>query len=239
MGKQWKKIICLVLTVALIGTNGIGDIPKSMAQTVADTEVSTDGGTYTIGSNADGELEITGFSGKVGKLDLRKVAEQSGITVVSIHAGAFKGNQNISEVIFPDTIQSIGESAFEDCALLSKCDLPDGLTNIGERAFAGCRSLTSVTIPGSVTSIGKDAFDETLWLKSRMETEDYVIINKILIMHGKIASGDITIPEGVTSIGSGAFDIVPLVIYDGESTDYSSWGANVVQKSDGTVLYSR
>ncbi len=59
MGKQWKKIMCLVLTMALIGTNGIGDIPKSMAQTTADTEVSTDEGTYTIGSNADGEKEIS------------------------------------------------------------------------------------------------------------------------------------------------------------------------------------
>lgn len=108
---------------------------------------------------------------------LKKV--QLGKDVQKIGAGAFGGSKILSQVNFPDGLESIGDSAFNGAALQA-VNLPDSVTYIGANAFAycdklqdvilpsnlqkveegvfNCTSITRVVIPASVQTIGKDAF---------------------------------------------------------------------------------
>ncbi len=93
----------------------------------------------------------------------------------------YLNNEEITNLVIPESVTSIGGSAFSGCSGLTSVTIPNSVTSIGERAFSSCRSLTSVTIPNSVTSIGSEAFYRCSGLTS------------------------VTIPNSVTSIGDGAF----------------------------------
>lgn len=101
-------------------------------------------------------------------------------SVTSISDWAFNACPYLTSVIIPDSITSIGVGAFDACGLTG-VNIPNSVTNIGARAFSGCRSLINIVIPDSVTNIGASAFA------------------------GCDALTSVTIPDGVTSIGSEAF----------------------------------
>ena len=103
-------------------------------------------------------------------------------SVTSIGSRAFEGCSGLTSVTIPNSVTSIGSSAFSGCSGLTSVTIPNSVTSIGISAFESCSSLTLVTIPNSVTSIGSSAFDGCSGLTS------------------------VTIPNSVTSIGNSAFD---------------------------------
>ena len=102
-------------------------------------------------------------------------------SVTSIGEWAFYACSGLTSITIPNSVTSIREEAFDDCSSLTSITIPNSVTSIGDYAFSGCTSLTSVTIGNSVTSIGDGAFAFCTSLTS------------------------ITIPNSVTSIGDGAF----------------------------------
>ena len=95
---------------------------------------------------------------------------------------AFAGNKYLTEITFPETLQSIGAYAFTDnerlasvtvkaetvkygayvfnnCKALTKMTINTAVIPIG--AFAGCTALTELTIGPDVAAIGELAFYET------------------------------------------------------------------------------
>jgi hypothetical protein len=70
----------------------------------------------------------------------------------------YLNDQEITDLVIPDSVTSIGTSAFYGCTGLTSVTIPNSVTSIGSYAFYGCKGLTSVTIPNSVTSIGDYAF---------------------------------------------------------------------------------
>jgi len=72
--------------------------------------------------------------------------------------------------------------------------------------FQYCHSLSDIQIPDTVSEIGSDAFSDTFWLEKKQETEDYVMVNHILLSC-KSAKGSLIIPEslGLRVIGPKAF----------------------------------
>lgn len=109
-------------------------------------------------------------------------AELGGKEVFCIGESAFAGQDKITEVFCPaslesvdycafyrcmeltsitfekDSLRKIGRSAFNGCSKLKHVVLPEGLEEIEARAFRDCVGLKELYIPSSVTSIAQDAF---------------------------------------------------------------------------------
>ena len=77
-------------------------------------------------------------------LDLSAVSEFS-----HVFDSPFRGNPNLSAIIFPGNLLSISDSAFEDCKLLESVVIPKTVRRIGVKAFAGCDKLTSLEFADS------------------------------------------------------------------------------------------
>ena len=138
-----------------------------------------------------------------------------GLSVISIGACAFKGNENVKKIIFGSSIttveqqafadcadleevvfnvslQSIGDSAFENCAKLKNPQFPILLKSIGENAFKSCGCINEISLPAQLETIGQGAFAET-------------------------ALKTVRIPASVKEIGGAAF-------YNCHSSTSTSWG---------------
>ena len=94
----------------------------------------------------------------------------------------YLNDEEITELIIPNSVTSIGYLAFAYCKSLTSVTIPNSVTSMGDLTFGHCTGLTSVTIGNSVTSIGEHAFDGCTGLTS------------------------VTIPNSVTSISRWAFD---------------------------------
>ena len=70
----------------------------------------------------------------------------------------FLNNEEIIELVIPNSITSIRNYAFRGASALTSVIIPNSVTSIGSEAFYNCSSLISITIPNSVTAIGDYAF---------------------------------------------------------------------------------
>ena len=66
---------------------------------------------------------------------------------------------DISEFVFPESMDKVPKDAFRGCSKLKKVTMHDSMKEIGEYAFYGT-GLTTVVIPASVESIQKKAFSD-------------------------------------------------------------------------------
>ena len=80
-----------------------------------------------------------------------------GVPVKYIERGAFGYNENITEIVIPDSITYIGDRAFSGCEKLTKAVIGKGVTSIGVEAFFDC-ALTEILLSDGVTDIGRMAF---------------------------------------------------------------------------------
>ena len=107
-------------------------------------------------------------------------SEINGMMVKGIGAeGPF--NENITNIILPDTLKEIKRHAFTRCTSLKTIVIPDGVKCIEYRTFYECSSLESVTLGSGTKYIDEDAFAYCTNLKS------------------------ILIPDGLKEISYGAF----------------------------------
>lgn len=95
--------------------------------------------------------------------------ERYSITQIDPEAFNSKGKENISDIIFPQTLVEIGQDACQALPKLKRIILPESLKKIGRAAFYGCASRPSklhkyqvmfqeLYIPKNVESIGDKAF---------------------------------------------------------------------------------
>lgn len=149
-------------------------------------------------------------------------------TVKTLGEYLFGDQENLIEVILPDSVISISKSCFAYSGV-KKVILSNSMKEIPLATFTGCNNLTEVVLPQSIIKIGAEAFDTCSSLEKiiipssvnqidRRAFVDCTSLKEIVIPEGvtKIADNtfsgctsleSITIPASVTTISSFAFGI--------------------------------
>ena len=151
------------------------------------------------------------------------------VAVTSIGKEAFYDNQ-LTEVIIPNSVKSIGKDAFKSNAL-TNVSIGNSVTSIGDDAFKD-NQLTEVIIPNSVESIGNNAFifNDLTQISIGNSVKS---IGEFAFYGNRLTN--VSIPNSVNSIGKNAFhtnDLTQISIGNsvksiGESAFYDNKLTNV------------
>ncbi len=124
-----------------------------------------------------------------------------GICEIAPHA--FYASQNLTEIIFPTSLEIIGENGFALCSKLKDVKFPEKLQTIGAHAFDQCSSLECVSFPEGLKIIGPSAFYSTKLQEVNIPKSLSVIEEGAFSWIPSLVR--LTIPEGVTKICDNAF----------------------------------
>ncbi len=130
----------------------------------------------------DGNIKITGLTDKGkndSKLTIPSQLDDKAVTVID--AGAFKDDNNVTEIV-----------------------ISDGIKTINSNAFYNCKALENITVPQSVESIGINAFSNTKWESVQYESHTEIVVNNILV-GVKTSASEYTVPDAVKIIAAGVF----------------------------------
>ena len=140
--------------------------------------------------------------------------------VTNIADYAFYYNDNLKQIVIPQSVTEMGEGAFGNCEQLSKVTFEgEGLKRIGTHCFRSNSKLSTITIPASVQSIGAYAFAYCNQLK------------QIYFMGDAPEFGD-TIEE---RFYDDVFHVCSLNAYYMEHND--TWTQQVLEDHGGTVIW--
>lgn len=196
------------------------------------TENATDSKWFTFNQDTNTIIGYSGDSGapkdivipnKINGIDVKYIADNAfagqqltGVvfpeSILTIGSNAFKNNL-LTSIILPSSLQSFGAGAFETNTRLASVTIQGTtLSEIPANAFKGCNNLTSVSIPNSINKIGNRAFD----MCSKLE--------------------HITFPTNLTTIGNYAFNNVPLTEINLPNTlqtigEYGFYGTSIRELS--------
>ena len=139
--------------------------------------------------------DLVKYNGKGGKVTIPK-----GVKVI-YDRDAFK--DNVTELVFPKTMNTIMDEVFADRTKLKKVTFKSNVF-LGEYAFSGCTNLKTVVFPKKFTRIGHESFARCKSLKSIKFPSGLKYIN-----YGAFSSsglkGTLTFPSKLESIDEGAF----------------------------------
>ena len=77
----------------------------------------------------------------------------------------FLGDDEIKDLVIPDSVTSINKGAFIGCSGLTSVKMSDSVSFIDEKAFSGCSGLTSLTLSDSLHAIMAETFMDCSNLK--------------------------------------------------------------------------
>lgn len=142
-------------------TFGYDDIP--------DCQVDAENCDFTFEMTYNG-IAVMGISDHIypSKLELpcKVVIEGETYDVTTVEDDAFRGHNEIKEVVMPNSYTLVRNSSFQDCKNLQSITLSENLTGIMPFAFSGCTSLKYIEIPDGVREVGAYAFDSCTSLES-------------------------------------------------------------------------
>ena len=210
-----KKILAIALALMMILTLAAcnkGD--KGNNEGEGDDKVVVQSSTYTDATTGDvlgyavndkGSYEITSFSSQnhtPHKVEIP--ASINGVEVTGIGDHAFKVNNQVSEIVLPDSLLYVGDWAFFGCGNITSITLPDSVEEIGYGAFSDCASLKSVKLSAKLAKINDFAFRNCTVLESVTIPASVKEIGGAAFFMCE-ALTELTIPATVETIGDGAF----------------------------------
>lgn len=123
--------------------------------------------------------------------------------ICAIAPYAFSGNQNITHLILPDSLQIIGEGAFWGCSHLVRVDFPPHLYSIGARAFEKCTALEEIHL--CARHIGARAFACCTALKTAEISGVFRLKNRLFEHCTSLKKCSFTSPVHIQAIGDYCF----------------------------------
>ena len=163
--KELKNIV-IPSQVESIEDGALADCPalERIAVDSANTHYDSRGDCNGIVCTWKGKLMlVAGCKNTVLSADMRHIAPQ-----------AFKGCTALTEIVFPEKMESIGEAAFMGCINLRTVDIPKGIRFIEASTFEGCKSLTVISFPKSIERLRKDSFKDCSALEKIVCPRHYV-----------------------------------------------------------------
>ena len=148
---------------------------------------------------ADAACSRSMFDRSIGRIIL-------GDRVRRLPAGLFTGNDGLTEVTLPQSVETIDAAAFYNCVNLRSVRLPEGVTAIGDEAFAHCRALASLHWPLRLTSVGYHAFFDCEALTTVSLPEGVERVGECAF-YGCRGLERLYIASTVRTIGEGAFEL--------------------------------
>lgn len=145
-------------------------------------------GDYTYSVYSDDTAVIVKYNGKDAVLEIP--GEIDGYTVIALENKSLFKNNNITELILPDSLEVVGNFAAMYCEKLEKVTFGKNIKNIGVSAFESEGDDTSSTSKGSL---------ETLVFNGAPE----IIREEAFYYNHKLA--EIVLPDGVKTIENWAF----------------------------------
>ncbi|MBO5866576.1 MAG: leucine-rich repeat protein, partial [Clostridia bacterium] len=145
---------------------------------------------------------VTAYNGTATRICIPQ--SNSGVYVTTIASNVFAGNNDVSSVVLPTTVQTIGDHAFYNCEYLENINLNSNVKNIGSFAFSGCKRLSC-----EIDLTGLTAVSDNLFANCRMV--DTIKFGDSLQSVGAYAFADckalaqISLPNSVETIGEYAF----------------------------------
>lgn len=120
---------------------------------------------------------------------------------------AFKGLQNLEEIVIPKSVTKLGYYCFQSCRNLKSVSILGNVQSIPNYAFQDCFLLTEVNLPNSVRAIYNNAFEKCIELKNinmpkSLETIGYRAFSCC-------GFKNLEIPEFVNDIDDYAFSYCP------------------------------
>ncbi len=210
-GNALKEVESIVIpegvkTIGYYSFNGCYKLANiTFPSTIESVESSSFYGTSWLNNLPDGELYI-------GNILYKYIGQAPANTTINIKEGT----------------KEICEMAFYSQDNIINVIIPDSVTTIGDNAFYYCENLVNITIPDSVKTIGSSSFDRTAWYDN--QPDGIIYINSVLYeykgdmpsntsiviregtesicgysFYGRTELTDIIIPDTVKSIGNHAF----------------------------------
>ncbi len=150
----------------------------------------------------------------VGKIALPK--EYLGVPIVGLTDYAFRGCDELTAIILPETAVQLGRAAFESCKKLCRINLPEGTETIPMSCFSGCSALASISLPSTLIRIADASF---------------VRCSSLTALHIPAA----TVEIGGNLVSLGCEKLETLTVAEG-NTVYRSEGNCVFLVSDGSMI---
>ena len=149
----------------------------------------------------DGVLETLGESAFRGCDELTEFVMPN--TVATIGKYVLQANAKLASVILSNQLTTLSTQALCNCPMLKTVNIPESITKIESGAFRNDNGgLEEITIPSTVTSVSSDAFNGCSNLKTVIWNSATVPEN---IFKDKTSLQTVTFGEGVTTIKNNAF----------------------------------
>ncbi len=125
-----------------------------------------------------------------------------------IGSKAFVENEDLKEIIFPESLCAIEDAAFKYCLNLRQVSLPKDVRILGAQCFYGCESLEDITFCGELEKISKESFSgcnikELLLPESLSEIDDNAFNSNNHLE-------EVSLPAQVRRIGNSSFAYCPI-----------------------------
>ncbi len=237
-----KKILAILLAVMMLMTLASckkdGETEGNEKEELGVEEVYIDAVTedkFFYELNEEGAYDIIKFSSK--DLTPHKIeipSEIDNVEVTGIAKSAFKANNQISEVVIPDTVTRIDTLAFFDCRYLETVIIPDSVKEIGECAFYKCISLKTLKLSSLLKVIPASAFQGCISLEEVTIPASVETIENGAFMLTALKT--VVIPKSVKTIYAAAFygiDTLEKAVFEGNEIELES-----EDEDDGTFIFS-
>lgn len=165
------------------------------------TEIPDNGLKFTLSADKS-FYSVTGYSGSFERVVIPDT--YNGLRVTAVSDGLFTGDENLREVVLPESIDEIGNDAFAGCVNLQSVTIPDSIRTIGDGAFSGCSSLTSADLGGMLETLGARAFEGCTSMQSVEFGENLATVGEFAF-DGCSSLVSAYLPNSVSSLGTGAF----------------------------------